>query len=466
MASTKPAISPANHIRTIITASSAGSLIEWYDLYLFASLAPVIAPHFFPNSNPTTALLYTLATFAAGFIARPFGALIFGRLGDLAGRKYTFSLTLTIMGASTFAIGIIPGYATIGIAAPLIVLLLRILQGLALGGEYGGAATFVAEHSPANRQGYFTAWIQAMAPLGLLISLGAILVTRYALDPDHTASIEKFNAWGWRIPFLLSIILVAISMYIRLKLQESPLFSDLKSQGKLSAAPLKESFSHKTNLGRMLLALLGATMGQGVVFYTATFYAQSFLEKTCHIDFDQSRTTLMIAIALAAPFFLIFGSWSDRIGRKYIMLGGMLLAILTCTFLFGQLLTISGTKGRTELTDQQEIRSTVAFIGKSRDLARSTSTYAHYADGTQVVATRQDTVFAGGRTSINPKTTLSMTLNTADYWKIVAILFVMILFVSMVCGPIGAFLVGLFPTRIRYTSLSLPWQVGNGILAA
>jgi MFS family permease len=454
---------PAKDIRKIIAASSVGTLIEWYDFYIFGSLATVIAGQFFPKSNPTAALLSTLATFAAGFIVRPFGALVFGRLGDLIGRKYTFLLTLVIMGGSTFAIGLVPGYATIGFAAPLIVLLLRLLQGLALGGEYGGAATYVAENSPAHRRGYFTSWIQATATVGLLISLGVILITRYALDADHAISIEKFNAWGWRIPFLLSIVLVAISVYIRLKMQESPLFSRLKTEGRLSKNPLTESFGRKANLKIVLLALFGATMGQGVVFYTGQFYAESFLENVCKIDFDQSKTTLLIAIALATPFFILFGGWSDRIGRKWIMLTGMLLAILTYPFLFGQLLTISGTQGRTELTGQKEIRTSAAFINKTRNMIQTSATLTYYEDGMVVTETQKDTIYASGKTGGKPVTTVSKSLNTADYWKMTAILFVMVFYVTMVYGPIAAFLVELFPTRIRYTSMSLPYHIGNGI---
>lgn len=252
----------------VITASSVGTLIEWYDFYIFGSLATVIADQFFPKTNPTAALLSTLATFAAGFIVRPFGALVFGRLGDLIGRKYTFLLTLILMGGSTFAIGLVPGYEAIGFAAPVIVLLLRLLQGLALGGEYGGAATYVAEHAPAHRRGYFTSWIQTTATLGLFVSLGVILLTRHALDSDQARSIAKFNSWGWRIPFLVSILLVIVSVYIRLKMKESPLFAQLKQEGKTAVNPLKESFGHKTNLKMVLLALFGATMGQGVVWYT------------------------------------------------------------------------------------------------------------------------------------------------------------------------------------------------------
>src|SRR6201994_2978626 len=344
--------SPKN-IRKVIVASSVGTLIEWYDFYIFGSLATVIATQFFPKSNPTAAILSTLATFAAGFIVRPFGALVFGRLGDLIGRKYTFLLTLVIMGGSTFAIGLVPKYETIGFAAPLLVLLFRLLQGLALGGEYGGAATYVAEHSPDHRRGFFTSWIQATATIGLFVSLGVILLTRHVLDADPAKSIDKFNDWGWRIPFLVSILLVAISVYIRLKMQESPLFSRLKTEGKLSTNPLKESFGHRANLKMVLLALFGATMGQGVVFYTGQFYAQSFLENVCKIDFDQSKTMLLLAILFATPFFVLFGSWSDRIGRKWIMMAGMLLAVLSYPFLFKQLLTISDPAVRTEYAEQK-----------------------------------------------------------------------------------------------------------------
>ncbi|MFN9783242.1 MAG: MFS transporter, partial [Sphingobacteriales bacterium] len=280
----------------VIGASSVGTLIEWYDFYIFGSLATVIANQFFPKTNPTAALLSTLATFAAGFIVRPFGALVFGRLGDLIGRKHTFLLTLILMGGSTFAIGLVPSYESIGFAAPIMVLILRLLQGLALGGEYGGAATYVAEHAPPNRRGYFTSWIQTTATLGLFVSLGVILLTRHALDPDPQVSIAKFNDWGWRIPFLVSILLVIVSIYIRMRMKESPLFTKLKSEGKISVNPLKESFTHKANLKMVLLALFGATMGQGVIWYTGQFYAQSFIENVCKIDFDQSRTIIIWAI--------------------------------------------------------------------------------------------------------------------------------------------------------------------------
>jgi len=447
---------PAWNIRKVIAASSVGTLIEWYDFYIFGSLATVIAGQFFPKGNPTAALLSTLATFAAGFIVRPFGALVFGRLGDLIGRKYTFLLTLVIMGGSTFAIGLVPRYDTIGFAAPLLVLLLRLLQGLALGGEYGGAATYVAEHSPVGRRGYYTSWIQATATVGLFVSLGVILLTRHVLDTDPARSIEKFNDWGWRIPFLVSIILVAVSVYIRLKMKESPLFS-------LSVNPLKESFGHKANLKMVLLALFGAAMGQGVVFYASQFYAQSFLENVCKIDFDQSKTMLLLAILLATPFFIVFGGWSDRVGRKWIMLGGMLLAIVTYRPLFNQLLVLSDSAGHVEQTEQKEIRNTVAFIGKSRDMIQTNATLTHYEGGFLLTETKKDTVYASGKTSATPVVTIAKSLDTADYWKIVAVLFVLVFYVTMVYGPIAAFLVELFPTRIRYTSMSLPYHVGNGV---
>jgi MFS family permease len=462
---------PATNLSKIIAVSSVGSILEWYDLCLFGSLATIMSTFFFPKTDPTAALLYTIALFGAGILMRPIGALIFGRLGDKVGRKSAFVMTLTIMGISTFAIGIVPGFEHIGIAAPLLLLVLRLLQGLAVGGEYGSAATYVAEYAPANRRGYFTSWIQASATMGLLLSLGVILVTRYALDSDHAASIEKFDVWGWRIPFLLSIVLVAIAVYIRLKMQESPLFTQLKTEGRLSTNPLTESFGRKANLKIVLLALFGAAMGQGVVFYTGQFYARSFLENVCMIDFDQSRTMLLIAIALATPFFILFGGWSDRIGRKWIMLVGMLLAILTWPFLFGQLLKISGTEGRTELVGQKEIRTSAAFINKTRNMIQSSATLTYYEDGMIVTETQKDTVYASGKTGGNvggkaggkPVTTVSKSLNTADYWKMTAILFVIVFYVTMVSGPITAWLIDLFPARIRCTSLSLPYHIGNGV---
>ncbi len=448
----------------VIGASSLGTLIEWYDFYIFGSLAVVIANQFFPKTNPTAALLSTLATFAAGFIVRPFGALVFGRLGDLVGRKYTFLLTLVLMGGSTFAIGCIPSYESIGFLAPILVLILRLIQGLALGGEYGGAATYVAEHSPAHRRGFFTSWIQTTATLGLFISLGVILLTRHILDEDPVKSIEKFNDWGWRIPFLISIILVIVSIYIRLKMKESPMYAKLKTEGKTSVNPLKESFGHKANLKMVLLALFGATMGQGVVWYTGQFYAQSFIENVCKVEFDQSRTILIWAILFATPFFVVFASLSDKTGRKWIMIIGMLLAVLSYNYLFNNLYSIADDKAKTEIAEKKEVKISLTPIANTNDSIRHVVTKNFYADGMSMVYTKTDTAYAAvGKTTIRPVVAISKTLSGGDYWKMVGIVFILILYVTMVYGPIAAFLVELFPTKIRYTSMSLPYHIGNGV---
>lgn len=448
----------------VIGASSLGTLIEWYDFYIFGSLATVLASQFFPKTNPTAALLSTLATFAAGFIVRPFGALVFGRLGDMIGRKYTFLLTLILMGGSTFAIGLIPSYDSIGFAAPVLVLLLRLIQGLALGGEYGGAATYVAEHSPSNRRGFFTSWIQTTATLGLFVSLGVILLTRHSLDADQAKSIVKFNDWGWRIPFLVSIVLVIVSIYIRLRMQESPLFEKLKTSGTRSVNPLKESFGHKANLKMVLLALFGATMGQGVVWYTGQFYAQSFIENVCKIDFDQSRTILIWAILFATPFFVVFGSWSDKVGRKWIMIGGMLLAVITYRPLFNQLLAVSDTVNKLEMVEQREVDYRSALIPGTNDSVRTVITKSHFNRGLVQTETKKDTVYAdASKVTLKPDIKTSKILGDGGYWTMVFLVFVMILYVTMVYGPIAAFLVELFPTKIRYTSMSLPYHIGNGV---
>jgi MFS family permease len=307
----------------IISASSVGTLIEWYDFYIFGSLATVLSTKFFPTDNPTAAFLNTLATFAAGFVVRPFGALVFGRLGDLIGRKYTFMVTLMLMGGATFAIGLIPSYATIGAWAPILVLTLRLLQGLALGGEYGGAATYVAEHAPAERRGFFTSWIQTTATLGLVISLAVIMATRSSMSK------EAFDDFGWRIPFLVSILMVLVSLLIRKNMEESPMFAKAKAEGNISKNPLKESFGNKLNLKYVLLALFGATMGQGLVWYTGQFYAQTFLLKICNLDDIQTNTILVIGLLLGTPLFVIFGALSDKIGRKGIMMAGMIIAVLS-----------------------------------------------------------------------------------------------------------------------------------------
>ncbi len=451
------------NLRQVIWASSLGTLIEWYDFYIFGSLATVIASQFFPKTDPTAALLATLATFAAGFIVRPFGALVFGRLGDLIGRKYTFLLTLVIMGGSTFAIGLVPSYTSIGFAAPILVLVLRLLQGLALGGEYGGAATYVAEHAPPGKRGFYTAWIQTTATLGLFVSLGVILITRHSLDSDPAASIAKFNEWGWRIPFLVSILLVIVSVYIRLKMQESPLFAKLKSEGRTSTNPLKESFGHRRNLKMVLLALFGATMGQGVVWYTGQFYAQSFLENVCRLDFDQSRTILIWAILFATPFFVVFGAWSDRVGRKWIMLGGMLLAVLTYRPLFGAMESATALPDRWPMAGGSTSQEETEPMPNGDQLRKRTDAF-DFANGMHVVGVTTDTLFQQQPDSRSKLTnTITKTVPTGTYWKLVGIVFILILYVTMVYGPIAAFLVELFPTKIRYTSMSLPYHIGNGV---
>lgn len=379
----------------VIGASAVGTMIEWYDFYIFGSLATVIALQFFPKGNPTAALLSTLAAFAAGFAARPFGALFFGRIGDLVGRKYAFLVTLLIMGGATFLIGLLPGYDQIGIAAPIILVTIRILQGLALGGEYGGAATYVAEHVPDNRRGYYTSFIQTTATLGLFLSLIVILAVRELVFGNN---VDGWNAWGWRIPFLLSAFLVAISLFIRLRLRESPLFTHMKTTGQTSTAPVADSFGSKGKWQTILLILWGAAAGQAVVWYTGQFYALSWLQgpTTAKVPFVDSNVIIAVALALATPFFIVFGALSDRIGRKPIMMAGNLLGALLIFPLFRLMY--------------------------------------HFSP-------------------------LNNNYNPA---AITACVFFLVLLVTMVYGPIAAFLVESFPSQVRYTSVSLPYHIGNG----
>ncbi|SEN10209.1 Predicted arabinose efflux permease, MFS family [bacterium A37T11] len=403
-----PASTPVVDKKTlwkVIGASSLGTLIEWYDFYIFGSLAIIISTKFFPADNPTAAFLSTLATFAAGFVVRPFGALFFGRLGDMIGRKYTFMVTLLIMGLSTFAIGLIPGYQTIGFFAPLLVLILRLLQGLALGGEYGGAATYVAEYSEPNKRGLRTSWIQTTATFGLFISLIVIMVTKKSMSP------EAFGEWGWRVPFLLSSIMVIVSYFIRRNMDESPLFKKAKAAGTTSSNPLKESFGKKYNFKFVLLALFGAAMGQGVVWYTGQFYALSYLQSVCKVDFDQTNYIIGAALLAGTGFFVVFGWLSDKIGRKPVMLAGMLLAIVFYRPIFDQIF---------QICQQSRAQQALALT---------------------------DTV----------------QLALPDIGKIIVLAFLLVLFVTMVYGPIAAFLVEMFPVKIRYTSMSLPYHIGNGI---
>ncbi|QHS63580.1 MFS transporter [Chitinophaga agri] len=433
----------------VILASSAGTLIEWYDFYIFGSLSAIISQKFFPPSNPDLAYIATLATFAVGFIVRPFGAIVFGRLGDLTGRKYTFLLTLLIMGGSTFAIGFVPGYESIGIVAPIIVLVLRLLQGLALGGEYGGAATYVAEHSPHDQRGYYTSFIQTTATLGLFVSLAVILITRSSLTP------EDFNAWGWRIPFWLSIFLVLMSYYIRIRLKESPLFVQLKAEGKTSLNPLKESFGKKENLRMVLLALFGATMGQGVIWYTGQFYALSFLQKTMQVEFVQSNIIIAVALLLGTPFFIYFGKLSDKIGRKKIMMTGMLVAALAYYPIYAGMDRVADLSLKNEDTSRYSIENTISRNEKMQNIEKSIKTKT-YTDGSKF---RETTIATDGKA----ETTREIIVSTPQLWQLILLVFIQVIFVTMVYGPIAAFLVELFPTRIRYTSMSLPYHIGNGI---
>ena len=389
---------PRRELRKLIFASSLGTLFEWYDFYLYGSLAVFFGDLFFPPGNERAALLASLATFGAGFGVRPLGALVFGRIGDRVGRKYTFLVTMVTMGLATALVGFLPTYASAGLLAPTLLVLLRLAQGLALGGEYGGAATYVAEHVPDARRGFYTSFIQTTATLGFFLSLGVIGACRAGLGA------EAFKGWGWRVPFLVSFPLLGVSLYIRLKMRESPLFSKLKSEGRVSKNPLKESFANPKNLKYVLLALFGATAGQGVVWYTGQFYALTFLQKPLNLDWRLAYPLVAVALALGTPFFVVFGSLSDRIGRKRIMLAGCLLAAVTYVPLFM---------------------------------------------ATKALA--------------NPAMAASVTeLPWANRAGLVGILFVQMLYVAMVYGPIAAFLVELFPTSIRYTSMSLPYHLGNG----
>ncbi|RYY70534.1 MAG: MFS transporter [Chitinophagaceae bacterium] len=450
-------------IAKVIFSSSLGTMIEWYDFYIFGMLAKTISVQFFPEGNSSTALLSTLAIFAAGFLVRPFGALVFGRLGDMIGRKSTFLLTLVLMGGSTFLIGLVPGYKTIGIAAPLLVLLLRLLQGLALGGEYGGAATYVAEHAPANKRGYYTSWIQTTATLGLFVALGVILLVKGGMSED------AFNSeWGgWRYPFWLSILLVGVSIYIRLKMHESPLFSKLKSEGKVSTNPLKESFGKKNNFKMVLLALFGAVMGQGVIWYTGQFYAQSFLENTVKLEFIQNREIMLWAIGLATPFFLFFGWLSDKVGRKWIMLTGMLLGVVLYRPIFNTLLKDGDatewiSKSRSVKEDEVKLHPT------GKDTLITVKSFYKTSDGFAFTRTITDTLrinlSVDDIVQSNNKAVYADKVLPGGYkWKFIFLIWAMIIFVTMVYGPVAAFLVELFPTKIRYTSMSLPYHIGNGV---
>ena len=418
----------------VIGASSVGTMIEWYDFYIFGSLATVIAPLFYPQGNNTLALIAYLSTFAVGFVVRPFGALFFGRIGDLVGRKYAFLVTLLIMGGATALIGFLPTYATIGVAAPLILLLIRILQGLALGGEYGGAAVYVAEHVPDARRGFYTSFIQITATLGLFVSLAVILIIQ------NTMSREAFTSWGWRLPFIVSIFLVAISLYIRLRMKESPIFRHLKSTGMTSAQPLKEAFTKWKNLRRVLISLFGATAGQGVVWYTGQFYALFYLQTVLKVNTTSANYIVAIALLMGMPFFVFFGALSDRFGRKKIMMFGCLVAAISYLPIYRAMQAVAGSNIVTAISQRNPITGAISLtpqtsINGALQPAKEVLTYIDFA---QLVS--------------NPVA-----------WKLIGLVFIQVIFVTMVYGPIAAYLVEAFPARIRYTSLSLPYHIGNGV---
>ncbi|HEY2899768.1 MAG TPA: MFS transporter [Polyangia bacterium] len=488
----KPAITRGE--RQVIFASSLGTVFEWYDFYLYGSLAAVISKQFFSAVNPTAAFIFALLAFAAGFAVRPFGALVFGRLGDLVGRKYTFLITILIMGSATFIVGCLPSYKSIGLAAPVILILLRLLQGLALGGEYGGAATYVAEHAPANRRGAYTSWIQTTATLGLFLSLIVIMACRGLLSP------QDFDSFGWRIPFLVSALLLAVSVWIRLQLNESPVFQRMKDEGRSSKAPLRESFGEWGNLKVVILALLGLTAGQAVVWYTGQFYALFFLTKTLQVDAQTANILIAVSLLIGTPFFIVFGVLSDRIGRKMIIMVGCALAMLTYFPIFKGLTHAANPALESAIATSPVVvvanpdECSVQFnpVGSSKftkpcDIAKAAlvnkgipytneagsgtdasikvgNTVIPSYDGTAPDAKAKADVFGK---AVKAALTAAQYPPAADPARInkplvVFLLFILVLYVTMVYGPIAAMLVEMFPARIRYSSMSLPYHIGNG----
>ena len=488
--------------KKVIFASSLGTVFEWYDFYLYGSLAAIIAKQFFAGLDPNAAFIFALLAFAAGFIVRPFGALVFGRLGDMIGRKYTFLVTILIMGLSTFIVGILPTYASIGVAAPVILIALRMLQGLALGGEYGGAATYVAEHAPHGQRGAYTSWIQTTATLGLFLSLMVILGTRTAVGE------AAFADWGWRVPFIVSILLLAISVWIRMTMNESPAFQKMKSEGKTSKAPLAESFGQWKNLKIVLLALFGLVAGQAVVWYSGQFYALFFLTSVLKVDGSTANLLVAASLVIGTPFFVIFGSLSDKIGRKPIILAGMLLAVVTYFPLF-KMLTEAANPDLAKAQKSAQVSVTAAAgdcsfqgnpVAREIDFTKSCDIAKRYL-AQQSVSYSNITATEAGPAKIkigekeivapvakveNAKFTADSAAAIAAFKKevsealkeagypakadpakvdkvtIIIILSILVVYVTMVYGPIAAMLVELFPTRIRYTSMSLPYHIGNG----
>jgi hypothetical protein len=485
--------------RLVVLASSVGTVFEWYDFYIYGTLAAFFGTLFFPAGNETYGYLASLGLFGVGFSVRPFGALVFGRLGDLVGRKYTFLVTIVVMGVSTALIGLLPTYGQIGVAAPLLLILLRLAQGLALGGEYGGAATYVAEHAPRGKRGLYTSWIQTTATLGLFLSLLVILGVRKSMSP------ESFAAWGWRIPFLLSLVLLGISVYIRLKLQESPIFTEMKTEGKTSRAPITESFGNWSNARIVLGALLGATAGQGVVWYCGQFYALVFMTSTLKIDYASAYIAIAVALIIATPFFVLVGRLSDRIGRKKIMLAGFALAVLTYPMLFRGL-TRAGNPALADAIERSPVvlrtseyrgpvALTLAALGDavtkivrptapSTDMERARKYLNDRAipfelqpaeAGEALVldvagrrvsgfdASSYDQALVGtGYDAVTDPQTRFAAADAINWTALIGILTILVFYVTLVYGPIAAFLVELFPSRIRYTSMSLPYHIGNG----
>ena len=443
-------------LSTIITASSVGTLIEWYDFYIFGSLATIISSHFFPKENPAAAFLATLATFAAGLVVRPFGSLFFGRLGDMIGRKYTFMITIVIMGGSTFAIGLVPSYSQIGFWAPVIILILRLLQGLAIGGEYGGAATFVAEHAPQTKRGFWTSWIQISAALGFILSISVIIVTKMVMTSS------AWESWGWRIPFFASVILLWISIWIRKNMRESPLFVKAKAEGKTSSNPLKESFGNRTNLKLVLLALFGMTMGVGVGGWATVIYAQPFLIKTMHVDFDQANQIVIIGTFLGTGTLIFFGWLSDRIGRKPLLLLSLLLAVFFLRPIFGEMYRTTDTLRKLEDASGFSIEKTTERAPTPDGLSKATTKWRHlFTDGTVSLETKNE-IYRNGHIDTT-ESSQSTVVPPADFRKLIMLVFFLSLINSMAYGPLAAFMVDLFPLKIRYTSLSLPYHIGYGI---
>ncbi|HET7117490.1 MAG TPA: MFS transporter [Hanamia sp.] len=448
----EPTKTSKKRLISIIAASSAGTLIEWYDFFIFGSLATIISTEFFPKDNPVAAFLATLATFSAGLVVRPFGALFFGRLGDIIGRKYTFMVTLILMGGSTVGMGLVLGYESIGFFAPLIVLILRLLQGLAIGGEYGGAATYVAEHAPVNQRGFWTSWVQASTGLAFVLSITVILLTKSLMDSS------SWESWGWRIPFLVSVFMVAVSVYMRKRMSESPLFTKAKAEGKTSSNPLKESFGNKANLKVVLLAFLGLTVGGGVIGWVG-FYAQSFLIRTVSLDYEQANQVMIFGILIGIPFFFLFGWLSDRIGRKYLLMLGILAGITGFRPIFNNMYQVTNLQHKIENKGAKIITTETQPLPGNHSLFIS-ATQHFYTDGTISKEIKKNIT---DKVTRNEEMLTTIKVTNTDKWKLIFLVFLLEFIFTLSFGPLAAFIVEMFPLNIRYTSISLPYHFGYGI---